>query len=160
MTSKKDDDAAVDSKGLERAEGLYQQIADLLLAEIEEFDKIPFGDLPNIEQSRTRIRIKNLAQKVVFEAIRIVHDEGAPSVAAVVKSVNVKTDAIAISLHGAPGQRDRHVLADAAGREVTLVITDAAKYFDGPDDDGEDETSTNETDPGSGDPTSDGEAGS
>lgn len=141
MTDASDNPDVEESEGLERAEGLYQDIVTRLLAEVERFPEIPYNDWPKIERSRLRMRIKGVAQQIVYDAIRIVHDEGAPSIDAVVKGVNIKKDGLALSLIAPQGQKDRHVIADAVGREVCVVISDAAKYFNPEDGEGEPEAS-------------------
>lgn len=124
---------APESAGLERAEGLYQEIAASLLAEIEYFDKIPFGDLSPVEKSRIRLKVKNLAGRIVTEAIRIVNDESAPSVDAVLASVSTAKDGLKLALLAPDGQEHRHKLVDWRGREVLVVMPDYAKYYGGAD---------------------------
>lgn len=127
------DEGAEESDGLMRAETLYQEIARRLMAEIEYFEHVPFGELPAVERNRIRLRVKGLAQTIIFEAIRIVHDEGAPSIDAVIKGITLKKDGVGISLMAPHGQENRNRFNDSLGREVCLVLTDVAKYFEGGD---------------------------
>jgi hypothetical protein len=130
MTNPDDDVPAAnapESDGLEQAETLRGDIRDMMLREVKSLGAV-WEDLSDLDRSLINDRVNQTARQIVYGALEIVHAEGAPSLDMIVKSVNFKKEVNA-SLTGASGETNRHLLADAVGREVMVIIPDAGRLM-------------------------------
>jgi len=123
-----DQSGAEDSDGLVQAETLRGDIRDMVLREMERLPLV-WADLPELERNIVRDRVNAMASDIVYDAISIVHSEGAPSMPMIVGKVAFGKG-VSVSLTASRTDPNRHILADLAdGASVLLVMENAAKYL-------------------------------
>ena len=117
------------SEGLAAADTLKGDIRDRLIGLFKDEAKKPWPELNEREQTRVAARCEDIAERLIYRTIQIVHAEGAPSIRMVVGKVAFGKG-VSTNFTASKSEENRHLLADLAdGAEVVVVMENVHRYL-------------------------------
>lgn len=91
--------------------------------------KNPWYMLSEMEQTRIAEDIGDTCRGLVRRAVEMIAADDFPTITATLSDVKIKKDGIEGKIGLGRFDPERHVLFDAAGKEVMVILTDSARYI-------------------------------